>query len=598
MLDEDDPSLLEHAHRTSIRVNMATTKVFGGVPIYNYHLANAGGMNPSLAELTEQKTWIIMMDAGTTDDDEKKFCADLAKLGTNVQCIDSGDPDNNGEPYVTIKANEAELRSVLKKHYPHVKYGEPDGPVSIDDPEPEPSLIEEAASLPWGLDRLDDTTGQDGSYNPPANSKQGDGAHVYVADTGVRISHQDFEGRATAAFDWFKSGSNKECGASDTNCAGDTNGHGTHCAGTIGGKQYGVAKKTKLYSLKVLNPSGSFTGIIGSLDYVMSKGNKPAVWSASLGGKGKVHSVADTFVKAKAANILISVAAGNDNDDACNYSPAFAPAAVTVGATQIGDTRASFSNYGSCVDIFAPGKSVLSAWWNSDTASKSISGTSMACPHVSGVAALIYGDFPGVDAATVEQNMKAYAGKDLVKDPKSGTPNLMLHVPSWVPDSPLTTMPPPPTTAPPPLPACKGDPKTWKSAWGDCSTYKKGGSNHGFCASDSANGFKAVEVCPGCGKCSASGSPPATTMPPPATTMPPPATTMPPPATTMPPPATTMPPPATTMPEPEPEPTTMPPPATTMPPPTNPPSLEDKVEELGKSLDEILKILKSLQAPN
>merc|ERR1719421_2700011 len=139
-----------------------------------------------------------------------------------------------------------------------------------------------------------------------------------------------------------------------------------------------------------------------------------------------MHSIADTFKKANAANILISVAAGNSNSDACGFTPAFAPAAITVGATQKGDRRAGYSNYGTCIDIFAPGSNVLSAWWNSDTASKSISGTSMACPHVSGVAALIYGDFPGVDADTVEQNMKAYAGKDLVKNPKSGSPNLML----------------------------------------------------------------------------------------------------------------------------------------------------------------------------
>jgi hypothetical protein len=456
MPDEEDPSLLEHEHRTSIEVNMATTKVLGGVPVYNYHLANPGGMNPSLAELTEQKKWIIMMDAGTTDADEAKFCQDVKSLG-NIQCIDSGDPDNNGEPYVAVKANEAELKSVMDQHFPHVLYGEPDGQVFVDDPEPDPSLIEEAASLPWGLDRIDDVTGQDGSYDPPAaNSNQGAGAHVYVADTGVRISHDDFEGRAIAAFDYFKSGSDKVCHQGDANCAGDRNGHGTHCAGTIGGKQYGVAKKTALYAVKVLNPSGSYLGILKSVDYVMSKGNKPAVWSASLGGGGNYHAIADTFVKAKAANVLISVAAGNNNANACSYTPAFAPAAITVGATQSGDKRASFSNYGSCVDIFAPGVAVKSAWWNSNTATRTISGTSMACPHVSGVAALIYGDFPGVTADNVEQRIKTDAGKGLVKDPKST--NLMLHVPKWVPDSGSgTTMQPTvaptvPPTQPPTMP--------------------------------------------------------------------------------------------------------------------------------------------------
>jgi len=481
MFDDDDPSLMEHEHRTSIEVNMATTKVLGGVPIYNYHLANAGGMNPSLAELSEQKAWIIIFDDTTTDDDEAKFCADLKNLGTNVQCVDSGDPDNNGEPYVVVRANEAELKSVLSQHFSHVRYGEPDGPTGIDDPEPDPSLIEEeATSLPWGLDRIDDPTGQDGSYKTPANSKQGAGAHVYVADTGIWTKHVDFEGRAIPAYDYYKKGNDKVCPQGDANCGRDKNGHGTHCAGTIGGKKYGVAKKTSLYAAKVLSDggSGSFAGILGSLDYVMSKGKKPAIWSASLGGRGTMHSVADTFKKANKANILISVAAGNSNADACGFTPAFAPAAITVGATQKGDRRAGYSNYGKCIDIFAPGSQVLSAWWNSDTASKTISGTSMACPHVSGVAALLYGDFPGSDAASVEGNIKTFAEKQRVTDAKTGSPNLMLHVPSWVPGGPIqtfttTTTTTTTTTAKPGLLACSFESSSkpycglWQDARGD-----------------------------------------------------------------------------------------------------------------------------------
>jgi subtilisin family serine protease len=236
MSDEDDPSLMEHEHRTSIEVNLATTKVLGGVPIYNYHLANAGGMNPSLAELFVQKVWIIIFDDSATDDDEAAFCEYLKTKfnDANVKCIASGDPDHSGEPYVAVKANEEELKAVLSQHSHKVKYGEPDGPIGIDDPEPDPSLIEDdATSIPWGLDRIDDATGQDGSYKTPTNSKEGAGAHVYVADTGVRTTHQDFEGRAIPAYDYYKSGNDKVCDQKDTSCGNDRNGHGTHCAGTI-----------------------------------------------------------------------------------------------------------------------------------------------------------------------------------------------------------------------------------------------------------------------------------------------------------------------------------------------------------------------------
>jgi hypothetical protein len=389
------------------------------------------------------------MDDSTTKDDEKKFCEGLKNLGTNAHCLDLGDPDHKGVGYVTLKATEAELKSMLSQHLPHIKYGEPDSPVSIDDPEPDPSLIEEAARPPWGLDRIDDSTGTDGSYQPPVNSKEGDGAHVYVADTGIRTEHIDFEGRALPEFDYFRSGSDKACPKSDTNCGMDRHGHGTHCAGTVGGKTYGVAKKTALYALKVLGDRGrgSTAGIVASVNHVMANGKRPAVWSASLGGSGRTHVYADIFVKAKADNILISVAAGNSNSDACFFSPAFAPAAITVGATSDSDTRASFSNFGKCIDIFAPGVGVLSAGHKSNTATATMSGTSMACPHVSGVAALIYGDWPGVSATDVEANMKGWAGQGQVKDAKPASPNLMLHVPNWTPGGPITTFT---TTAPPP----------------------------------------------------------------------------------------------------------------------------------------------------
>jgi hypothetical protein len=223
-----------------------------------------------------------------------------------------------------------------------------------------------------------------------------------------------------------------------------------------------VAKKTKLYAAKVLGDSGggSFSGVIRSLDYVIEKGNKPAVWSASLGGKGVMASLETAFQGALKAGVVVSVAAGNSNDNACLYSPAYAPTAITVAASSSPnsagkDPRASFSNYGKCIDIFAPGVGILSAGHASDTATKSMSGTSMACPHVSGAIALLLGD--GVAVADIAAKLSSSGTQGTVSDAKTDTPNIMLKVSG--PDAPATptsapTMPPtdaptmPPTAAP------------------------------------------------------------------------------------------------------------------------------------------------------
>ncbi len=311
------------------------------------------------------------------------------------------------------------------RNNPFVKYVEQDQTVSI-------GATQTGAT--WGLDRVDQTSlPLNGTYN---YTQTGSGVDAYIFDTGIRLDHADFGGRAVAGYDAF--GGNSV----------DGNGHGTHVAGTVGGSTYGLAKNTRLIAVRVLDNSGSgsWSGVVAGIDWAVAHhGTTPAVGNMSLGG-GASTAVDDAVRRAIADGITMCVAAGNSTANASNYSPARVGEAITVGATTSGDGFASYSNFGSIVDILAPGSSITSTWYTSSTATNTISGTSMATPHVAGAAALYLQANPGTSPASVQSALKSLATPNKITNVPSGTPNLLLYTvfsstPVTIPSAPALAAP-------------------------------------------------------------------------------------------------------------------------------------------------------------
>ncbi|MEV4945141.1 S8 family peptidase [Streptomyces sp. NPDC053755] len=270
----------------------------------------------------------------------------------------------------------------------------------------------------WGLDRVDQRAlPLNQSYTYPDTA--GQGVTAYIIDTGVRISHSDFGGRAANGYDAID----------NDNVAQDGHGHGTHVAGTVAGNAYGVAKKAKIVGVRVLDNQGSGTTaqVVAGIDWVTRNAVKPAVANMSLGGG--IDSALDTAVRNSiASGVTYAVAAGNDSSNASNYSPARVAEAITVGSTTNTDARSSFSNYGTVLDLFAPGSSITSAWNSSDSATNTISGTSMATPHVAGAAAVYLADNPTATPAQVSTALTGAATPNVVTNPGTGSPNRLLFV--------------------------------------------------------------------------------------------------------------------------------------------------------------------------
>ena len=290
---------------------------------------------------------------------------------------------------------------------PNVALVEPDGVMSI---------VVTQTNATWGLDRIDQRSlplSTTYTYD-----QAGAGVHAYIIDTGIRSTHAEFSGRTGNGFTAISTGGTEDC-----------HGHGTHVSGTVGGTTYGVAKSVTLHAVRVLNCSGSgaTSGVIAGVDWVTGNAVKPAVANMSLGGSAS-SALDNAITNSVNSGVTYAVAAGNSNANACNFSPSRAAAALTVGSTTTSDARSSFSNFGTCLDLFAPGSGITSAWSTSNTATNTISGTSMASPHVAGVAALflsIQGN-GNASPATVAQAISNNATTGVVGNAGTGSPNRLL----------------------------------------------------------------------------------------------------------------------------------------------------------------------------
>ncbi|HEX4363095.1 MAG TPA: S8 family peptidase [Solirubrobacteraceae bacterium] len=313
---------------------------------------------------------------------------------------------------------------------PDVAYVEPDRLVSLSDTQ---------TSAPWGLDRIDQRNlPVDGSYTYPGT---GAGVTAYVIDSGIRMTHEEFGGRAVTGIDTIDGGAADDC-----------NGHGTHVAGILGGSTYGVAKQVKLVAVRVTGcaDESPLSNIIAGIDWVTADhvAGQPAVANLSL-GISRSPALDEAASNSIADGVVYAVASGNGNEATCDISPARVPAALTTAATTDADARASYSNYGTCIDVFAPGSSITSAWFTSDSATKVLSGTSMSTPAVAGVAALILQGSPSASPATVASTLTSNATTGIVTNPGAGTPNRLLYSP---PSGGASPPPPPPSPPPPPPP--------------------------------------------------------------------------------------------------------------------------------------------------
>jgi subtilisin family serine protease len=356
---------------------------------------------PAAPAAEEVSTYIVTLGAGSTD----------VRSVANAQLGEHSPGESPDLVFRTaLRGYTAEMtasEAAALATEPGVVAVEPDAVVSI---------AATQANATWGIDRIDQRNRPlSTTYN---YTNTGSGVDAYVIDTGIRFAHSDFGGRAVTGYDAVDGGSADDC-----------NGHGTHVASTLGGTRYGVAKATRLIGVRVLNcsGSGSISGVIAGVDWATSNhvAGRPAVANMSLGGG--VSTALDAAInRLHADGVTVVVAAGNNSGNACSGSPSRVPNAFTVAASDRNDRFASFSNRGSCVDIIAPGVSVTAAWSTSNTATNTISGTSMASPHAAGAAAKLLQSNPGATPTSIMNTLRSSATANVITGVPSGTPNRLL----------------------------------------------------------------------------------------------------------------------------------------------------------------------------
>lgn len=452
-----------------------TTRFIAGVPVFNYHLAYSAAAIEGhsargfVAEAEWVADWLVMLKPGTTDAE----LADLCKASSNSPCKLVGSPSQGGVPFFEMRGTESALEVIIRSAQGAIKYVEADQILHLISPIEEENDMRgdggRTATPPpvaatWGLNRIGATK----------RSRTGAGINIFVIDTGVRVTHEEFGGRAIPTLDYsFFDTDNRRVCHGQTNCATDRQGHGTHCAGTAAGATFGVAPAATVRSVKVVMEGGSarLSCICDSLDWVVARGTRPAVVSMSLTGSGNDQAMKDSIDIAVYAGITVVVAAGNDSDNACRYQPAFVPTAITVGSITSTNSKSSFSSYGSCVQIWAPGSLVLSAKHKSDIGTLTQSGTSMATPHVAGAAALVLEASPLKSAAAVLQALHRTAAIDTIFGLEAGDTNALLYVGA---DGAPPSAAPGTTPVPTPAPRCQPN-----------STFEERGSQDDVCRCDS-----------------------------------------------------------------------------------------------------------------
>ncbi|MFD5147679.1 S8 family peptidase [Streptomyces sp. NPDC058401] len=401
-------SAMRHTRRKTVGIGATATLALAlgaalALPASAAPLAPQGVIENAGAEGTVAGSYIVTLNDSAARSTADSGKAVAKRYGARIDRTYSA--ALNG---YSVEVSEAQARKLAAD--PAVKSVVQNRVFTVDTTQPNPPS--------WGLDRIDQRAlPLDNSYTYP--DKAGEGVTAYIIDTGVRKTHQDLGGRASDGYDAID----------NDNTAQDGHGHGTHVAGTVAGTTYGVAKKAKIVGVRVLdnNGSGTTAQVVAGIDWVTRNAVKPAVANMSLGGGA--DSALDTAVRNSiASGITYGVAAGNESTNANTKSPARVTEAITVGATTNTDAKASYSNYGAVLDLFAPGSNITSSWGTGDTATNTISGTSMATPHVVGAAALYLAANPGATPAQVSTALVNAATPNVVTSPGTGSPNLLLNV--------------------------------------------------------------------------------------------------------------------------------------------------------------------------